>query len=90
MLIVTYDISDDKLRTQVSRFLSKYGFRLQYSIFEIKNSRRILDIVSSEIKVNFEKKFSQSDSVMIFDLSKQCKITRYGYAKTDDEDLIII
>ena len=26
---------------------------------------------------------------MVFRLSEQCKITRYGYAKNDDEDLII-
>jgi CRISPR-associated protein Cas2 len=90
MLIVSYDISDDKLRTRFSKFLSKFGYRLQYSIFEIKNSQRILNLITTEIQTEYEKQFSQSDSVIIFDLSKQCKITRYGYAKNDDEDLIII
>ncbi len=90
MILVSYDISDDKLRTKFSKYLSKHGFRLQYSIFQIKNSKRILDIVSSDIKNNFEKQFGQTDSIMIFRLSEQCKITRYGYAKNDDEDLIII
>ncbi len=64
--------------------------RLQYSMFEIKNSKRILKIVSSEIFSNFESKFGQSDSIIILNLSKQCEITRYGYAKNDDEDLLII
>lgn len=90
MIIVSYDISDDKLRTRFSKFLLKYGFRLQYSIFQIRNSKRILALVSSEIKNKFEKCFSQTDSVIIFNLSEQCKITRYGYAKNDEEDLIII
>ncbi len=90
MLIVAYDISNDKLRTRFSKFLSKFGYRLQYSIFEIKNSQRILSIVEAEIKTDFEKEFEQSDSIMIFNLSKQCKITKYGYAQNDDEDLIII
>ena len=90
MLIVSYDISDDKLRTRFSKFLSKFGHRLQYSIFEIKNSKRILENIQVEIKADFEKQFEQTDSIMIFQMSKQCKITRYGYAKNDDEDLIII
>lgn len=90
MIIVSYDISDDKLRTKFATFLSKHGYRLQYSIFQIKNSNRILAIVAAEIKNRFEKKFSQTDSVIIFDLSEQCKITRYGYAKNDDEELVVI
>lgn len=90
MILVSYDISDDRLRTKFSKYLSKHGFRLQYSIFQIKNSKRILDIVSSDIKNNFEKQFGQTDSIMVFRLSEQCHITRYGYAKNDDDDLIII
>lgn len=90
MLIVAYDISNNKLRTRFSKFLSKFGYRLQFSIFEIKNSDRILSIVESEIKAKFEKEFEQTDSIMIFNMSKQCKITKYGYAQNDDEDLIII
>ncbi len=90
MIIVSYDISNDKLRTSFAKFLSKHGFRLQYSMFQIKNSKRILSLVSSEIDNRFKKRFSQTDSVMILNLSEQCKITRYGYAKNDEEDLIVI
>ncbi|KLE02044.1 CRISPR-associated endonuclease Cas2 [Aliarcobacter butzleri] len=90
MILVAYDIANDKLRTKFANYLSKHGYRLQYSIFQIKNSKRILSLVSSEIKNNFEKKFSQSDSVIIFHLSENYKITKYGYAKNDDETLIVI
>lgn len=90
MLIISYDIADDKLRTKFSKYLSKFGGRLQYSVFEIRNSERVLDNITTQITNYFEKKFSQTDSVMIFDLSKQCKITRFGYAKNDETDLIII
>lgn len=88
--MVSYDISDNKLRTRFAKFLSKFGHRLQYSIFEIKNSKRILENIQIEIKADFEKDFCQTDSIMIFQMSKQCKITKYGYAKNDDEDLILI
>lgn len=89
-MIVTYDIQDDKLRTRFSRFIKKFGYRLQYSVYEIKNSQRILGLIQTEIEANFGKKFQQTDSVMIFDLSKQCKIHRFGYAKNDETDLLII
>lgn len=90
MLLVSYDISDDKLRTKFSKFLCKFGGRIQYSVFEIRNSERVLEYITSKITYYFEKQFSQNDSVIILNLSKQCKITRYGYAKNDDTDLLIV
>mgnify|MGYP000846988017 CR=1 FL=1 len=90
MIILCYDISNDKLRTQFSKFLSKFGYRIQYSVFEIENSDRILNNVLTEIKVKFEKRFSESDSVMIFKLSETCKIIKIGYAKHEDDSIIIV
>lgn len=43
MIVVSYDISDDKLRIKFSKYLSRFGHRLQYSVFEIDNSQRIID-----------------------------------------------
>jgi len=90
MLIITYDISNNKLRTKFSTYLGKYGRRLQYSVFEIRNSARILNQIQIKINTFYEKKFTQSDSVIIFDLSATCKITKFGYAKNDESDLIIL
>lgn len=90
MILVSYDISDDKLRTKFAKFLSKFGYRLQYSVFKIENSERLLSIVSSEIENRFSKKFSQSDSVYIFKLSTSCQVTKYGYSKNEDSDIILI
>ena len=60
------------------------------SVFEIDNSSKILNNIMMGIENNFKKKFSQSDSVIIFELSASCKITRYGYAKNEEADLHII
>ncbi len=90
MLLISYDISNNKLRTKFSKFLEQYGGRMQYSVFEIRNSPRLLKVIQLEIKDRFEPQFSQTDSVIIFQMSKQCKITRFGYAKNDENDLIII
>lgn len=90
MLLVSYDISDDKLRTRFAKFLNKYGYRLQYSVFEIRNSDRILENITTKIEKYFGEKFGQSDSVIIFILTDTCKILKFGYAKNNDQDLIII
>ena len=89
MLLVSYDISNNKTRTRFSKYLSKFGHRLQYSVFEIKNSTRLLKLIQIEIKNNYANLFEETDSIIIFEMSACCIITRYGYAKHEDEDLVL-
>jgi CRISPR-associated protein Cas2 len=79
MLIVTYDISNDKLRTKFSKFLEKYGRRIQYSVFEIKNSERILNNILIEIEKKFAPKFEITDSILIFPINPNCSHKIYRY-----------
>lgn len=90
MFIVSYDIEDDKIRTNFSKFLKKYGRRIQYSVFEIKNSQRILENIKSEIEHNFRKRFTNNDSVIIYGMCKTCdsKIVRYGYPVQEERDVV--
>lgn len=90
MIIVSYDISDDKLRTKFSKYLSRFGHRLQYSVFEIDNSPKIINNIVADIKNTFEKKFTQADSIIIFKMSPSCEVFRFGYAKNDEKDFIMI
>lgn len=89
MMILTYDIQEDHLRTEFSKFILSYGRRLQYSVYEIRNSKRVLDIVQEEIKNRFEKRFSQGDSVLIFKITAENQILRFGYAKNEETDLLM-
>ena len=90
MIILSYDISNNKLRTRFSKFLCKYGHRIQYSVFEIENSKTILDNVITQIKTKFENKFSDANSIYMFNLSCSCEVIRMGYAKHEEEDIIIV
>ncbi len=92
MLIVSYDISSNKVRYHFSKFLEKYGRRLQYSVFELKNSNRILAIVLLEIEKKFAKRFANTDSILIFEVCEGCKkkVHRYGYAVHEEEELIFM
>lgn len=90
MIIISYDISNDKKRTKFSKYLEKYGHRIQYSVFEIDNSDRILKNIMSDIQNKFMKVFDQTDSVYVFNLSTSCEVVRYGYAKNEESTLKII
>lgn len=90
MLLITYDISDDKLRTKFAKYLSKFGFRLQYSVFEIRNSETVLRNIETEIQNTYMKRFTEEDSIIIITLSETCKKTCYGYAKNEEKEIFII
>jgi CRISPR-associated protein Cas2 len=90
MIIVSYDIANDKLRLRFSKFLQKFGNRMQYSVYKIENSKRMLDIIKNEIDTHFEKLFSETDSVLIIETSENCKISKYGFLKHEDSDIIVI
>jgi CRISPR-associated protein Cas2 len=91
MFIVSYDFESDRRRTRFSKFLEKYGRRLQYSVFEIKNSPRALRNIITEIEMSYAPHFTNADSIVIFPICEACekKIYRYGYAVNEEQDVVI-
>lgn len=91
MILITYDISDTKVRAKFSKFINKYGRKVQYSVYEIKNSERILQNIQNEIELRYKPRFKGSDSILIFNISKidEKKIIRYGYAKNEELDVVV-
>lgn len=90
MILISYDISDDKLRTRFNKFIRKYGFMRQYSVYEISNSEGKLHKIMWEIDTKWKNRFGESDSVIVIKTSATCRIKQYGFAKHDDDDIIII
>ncbi len=91
MLFISYDFTNDKIRTKFSKFLEKFGRRVQYSVFEIRNSPRVLTNILKEIELIYKKKFKNTDSIVIFPVCEGCKkkTVRYGYAKNEETDVLI-
>lgn len=87
MLVISYDICDDKLRTKFAKMLTKNGaIRLQLSVYEVNNTDRVLNNLMVQID-DFAKKFEGGDSVIIFDVSA-VKLTKYGNAIHRDTDIV--
>lgn len=87
MIIVSYDIADNKIRTKFSKMLKGNGaIRLQYSVYEIRNTKRIIDNLVAKIEA-YAKHFTTADSVMIFDVNSD-KISKYGYAIHRDKSVV--
>ena len=71
-LLITYDISSDKLRSLVHKFLSRYGVNSQKSVFEMKVSQtdhtRITRIL---YRMMYRRK--ESDSIRIYRICRSCR-----------------
>lgn len=68
--------------------LTKNGaIRLQYSVYEVNNTNRIINNLIMMVDDVFAKEFDGGDSVIIFDVSN-VKLKKYGNAIHRDTDLI--
>jgi CRISPR-associated protein Cas2 len=92
MLIVTYDFENDRRRTKFSKFLEKFGRRLQYSVFELKNSQRILNNICTEVQMKFAPHFTKDDSIVILPICEGCKkkMKRYGFTANEEEEVLFL
>lgn len=68
-LIVTYDLTDDKNRQQVHRFLSDYGINSQKSVFEMIISEPEYGEVYAFLKERTEE---PNDSIRIYEVCRGC------------------
>lgn len=90
MLVISYDISDNKKRTKFAKMLKKNGaIRLQFSVYEVNNSDRVLNNIRVKIEDEFSKYFTGEDSVIIFDVAA-VKLKKYGNAIHRDTDIVFL
>lgn len=88
MTIVSYDIKNDKLRTKFAKMLRSQGaIRLQFSVYEVNNTQRIIDNIKLNIVEKFSKHFTGADSVLIFD-APNAKVQKFGNAIHRDKDVV--
>ncbi len=87
LIVVIYDISDNKRRGKLSKLLKSYGFRVQKSAFECYLRLNIYNKLMKEI----DKYVKIGDLIRVYKLSGRADVTIYGdYIENPDEEEIII
>jgi CRISPR-associated protein Cas2 len=88
LIIVTYDITDDKTRTRLFKKLKDFGPRVQYSVFEADLTKNEYDRL---LKVLAGFKIDNDDSIRLYRLCKTCEqeIHLWGAGEVTDERIFI-
>jgi len=84
---ISYDITNDKLRSKIEKTLKNYGFRIQYSIFQFVVTSEQIIKVSDSLKniVNLHNRFvTESDSIIIIG---GIKIEKINYIIGEEQNL---
>ena len=86
-VLVIYDITDNKKRREIVKFLSGYGVRVQKSAFEMFLDKKKIKELKKGLK-NFR---GNGDKINIYQFSKFSKIYKYGKPDIKDyaDDIII-
>ncbi len=94
MYIVSYDISNDKLRNKIAKLLEGYGRRVQYSVFECEISGKHFQRLRGELAELMTG--SEDAGIRIYTLCGKCekKILIIGedaaHQEETEEDVFII
>lgn len=87
LVLVIYDVSDNRRRLRLARLLLSFGFRVQKSAFEAKLDYHQYEKLTSEIV----KYVDQEDYVSIYKITGQSEVTYFGKSNSiEDEDMFII
>lgn len=86
LVLVIYDIPDNRRRTKFAKFLETYGFRVQKSAFEcllLKNKyEKLIAEIPRHIRVE--------DNVRVYKVKGTSEVTAWGSEVKEEEDVIII
>jgi CRISPR-associated protein Cas2 len=75
-IVVTYDITKNKVRRKVFRILESYGAWKQYSVFELE----ISDVQHIQMREKIRSVIEEQDRVRFYELCERCvkKVAEIG------------
>ncbi|ESL02974.1 CRISPR-associated protein Cas2 [Catonella morbi ATCC 51271] len=86
IILIIYDITDDKHRRNLVKILSSFGLRVQKSAFEARLNKRQYNKLLSKI----EKFYRDSDNIRIYRLQEYEEVRVYGTEDYSAEEVIVI
>lgn len=81
LVLVIYDISDDKKRRELVKYLQSYGGRVQKSAFECIITKKLYKNLVRDVKKYVD---SKTDSIRIYKLNRDNEILNFGVNKLTD------
>lgn len=94
MYVISYDISNDRLRSKVAKLLEGYGRRVQYSVFECCLTEKQFSILYE--KMTFLLSGTGESGIRLYQLCGKCEkniqvigVEKYLFTP-EEEDLFII
>lgn len=86
LVVVIYDVSNDKRRTRIGKVLESYGFRVQRSAFECLLTKRGYEKMVKRL----ENIIAKDDMMRIYKLTKNADVRIWGKVKETKEDDVVI
>ena len=89
LVIISYDIEEDKTRNKLAKQLLDFGPRVQYSVFEADITQKEL---TKLVKILKKVPLSDNDSIRLYKICEQCarNIKIWGKGEvTKDKDFYI-
>lgn len=68
--LISYDISDNRRRNQVARYLLDFGQRVQYSVFEVSENPEILEDIFAHLTTLID---AEADSLRMYKICRSCR-----------------
>jgi len=86
--VITYDISDNKIRNKLMKLLKNYGRRVQFSCFEVDLTEKELETLKNKIATLID---DSTDKVYIFPISSYVTndIVKLGIKEKQNESYIL-
>lgn len=86
LILVIYDIPDNRRRNKMAKFLCGYGMRVQKSAFEAYLNEKLY----AGLLKNIEKYIAKEDNIRIYKLTGSGKVTSYGCEQDYRIDDVVI
>jgi len=89
LIVVSYDIPDDRRRLRLANAIKDFGSRVQYSVFECHLEPADLDRLRKRLEILVE---PAADSVRLYRFCQDCgtKQEIYGQGKSTEEPEVYI
>jgi len=85
IVLIIYDITDDKHRRNLVKILSSFGIRVQKSAFEARLNKRQYNKLLSKLD-----KYYRDDNIRIYRLQEYEEVKVYGTEDYSAEEVIVI